>query len=154
MSFEPSLLANGLAGLRATTTSNDDRGWLPASLHALIMAIFARIFGRLEQLVLLWQAGTLPAAQPATATPARTPRPPAQQSNPAIPRAPTRARPSPLDTPSPAPRPPTCAINITPSAAPAPHWGPRIGLRIRAARAPPAKPTPKTPLSRKEPPTS
>ncbi len=152
MSLKPSPLADQLAGLRAATTANAERGWLPASLHALIMAIFARIFGRLEQLLLLWQSGTLPAAQPATAnaTAARTARPPAQQSNPATPRAPSRARPSPLDTlrPSPARRPPACAIDTTPSATPAPNWRPRIRTRIRSSRAPPARSCPKTAVPR------
>ena len=64
MKTRSSPLADQLAGLRAATTSNDDRGWLPASLHALIMAILARIFGRLEHILLLWQSGNLPAPLP------------------------------------------------------------------------------------------
>ena len=33
---------------------------LPISLHALFAALFARIFNRLEHLILLWQTGQLP----------------------------------------------------------------------------------------------
>ena len=91
METHPTPLAGQLAGLRAAITSNDDRGWLPASLHALIMAIFARIFGRLEQIMLLWQSDTLPAIPPANATAARTPRPPAPPTHP--PPPPPRAHP-------------------------------------------------------------
>ena len=66
MSVQPSSLANQLAGLRAATTSNDDRGWLPAPLHALIMACLARIFSRLEQILQLLQTGQLPQIQSQT----------------------------------------------------------------------------------------
>ena len=70
-----SSLAADLALLRSTAPAVDDRGWLPASLHALIAAIFARIFERLEQLLQLWQSGDLPnpSRQP-TAEEPRTPR--------------------------------------------------------------------------------
>ena len=60
METQPPPLAAQLAGLRAATTSNDDRTMLPAALHALIAAIFARLFDRLEQILLLWQSGQLP----------------------------------------------------------------------------------------------
>ena len=61
--MQPSRLADQLAGLRAATPSHDGRGMLPAALRALITAIFARIFDRLEQIILLWQSGLLPHAQ-------------------------------------------------------------------------------------------
>ena len=64
METKSSPLAGQLAGLRAAITSNDDRGWLSASLHAMIAAIFARIFDRLEQILVLWQSGQLPPPQP------------------------------------------------------------------------------------------
>ena len=73
MSIHTPSLADQFAGLRAVTAQSTDRGWLPAALHALIMAALARIFGRLEQLVLLWQTGTLPLPAPRTAAPT-TPR--------------------------------------------------------------------------------
>ena len=49
------------AGLSVQAPSGAGRGWLPISLYALIEAIFARILGRLEHLLLLWQTGLLPA---------------------------------------------------------------------------------------------
>ena len=72
MEQQPNPLAGHLAALRAANSAEHDRGWLPASLHALIMACLARIFGRLEQLILLWQAGSLvlPTAPPAAYLPA------------------------------------------------------------------------------------
>ena len=67
-------LAGQFASLRATAQADDARGWLPASLHALIMACLVRLFSRLEQLVLAWQSGTLPALHQAAArTPAAGP---------------------------------------------------------------------------------
>ena len=39
----------------------ENRALLPAALHALIAAIFARLFDRLEQIFLLWKSGDLPA---------------------------------------------------------------------------------------------
>ena len=37
----------------------ENRALLPAAIHALIAAAFARLFARLEQLLLLWQSGAL-----------------------------------------------------------------------------------------------
>ncbi len=76
-----SSLAADLALLRSTAPAVDDRGWLPASLHALIAAIFARIFERLEQLLQLWQSGALPLIpQPAHRTPASRSRAPRRRT--------------------------------------------------------------------------
>ena len=47
--------------------------WLPASLHALILACFARLFGRLEQLLHLWQTAGFP--PPAVRAPSDIPAP-------------------------------------------------------------------------------
>ena len=58
--------------------AQDAHAW---SLNALIAALLARIFGRLEQLFLLWQSGTLPVPQatvPATSPPAH--RPPSRRA--------------------------------------------------------------------------
>ena len=63
MSIQPPPLATRFASLHTNIAACPNRGWLPRSLHALILAALARIFGRLEQLLLLWQAGTLPAPQ-------------------------------------------------------------------------------------------
>ena len=57
MSINPPTLADHFARLRATAQAQDAHAW---SLHAVIAAILARIFGRLEQLFLLLQAGRLP----------------------------------------------------------------------------------------------
>ena len=72
-------LADQFAGLRAIpTTPNAVSRILSTALHTLIAAIFARIFDRLEQILLLWQAGTLVPLPPASclAKPPRV-RPPA-----------------------------------------------------------------------------
>lgn len=53
-------MADQLAGLRAITSADAPRRMLPNALHTLIMAILARLFARLEQVFLLWQAGQLP----------------------------------------------------------------------------------------------
>ena len=58
-------LGDALAGLRHTVQAPREKCvFLPAPIQAVIAAIFARIFGRLEQILLLWQAGQLPAPQP------------------------------------------------------------------------------------------
>ena len=81
MDPHPSSLSDQAAGLRhKAQPAREHRVLLPAALHALIAAIFARLFDRLEQLFQLWQSGDLPTAhqvQPATARQrlsARTPR--------------------------------------------------------------------------------
>ena len=62
-------LADQFAGLRAfPTTPNADTTILSAAVHAMIAAIFARIFARLEQFLLLWQTGQLPLAGHLAAT--------------------------------------------------------------------------------------
>ena len=105
MNQRHSPLADQFAGLRAATTSKDDRGWLPTALHTLIAAILARIFGRLEQLILLWQTDALPAPrttpdQVSTGEPdrvaARTP-PPAARPAANRARQHPRAIPAPID---------------------------------------------------------
>ena len=55
-------LGDQLAHLRIPSRGQETCGWLPAAVHAMIMALLARIFGRLEQILLLWQSGTLPPA--------------------------------------------------------------------------------------------
>lgn len=60
MPIHASPLADQFAGSRAAAASNDARGWLPACLHAMIMALLARVFARLEHLVLQCQAGQFP----------------------------------------------------------------------------------------------
>ena len=57
-----SSLGAQIANLKSAIAARETCVWVPDAVHALIAAIFARIFGRLEQLILLWQAGTLPTA--------------------------------------------------------------------------------------------
>ena len=62
MSVQPTLLGDEIASLRNAGTAPPGAGRriVSKSLHALIAAIFARIFDCLERLLLLWQAGQLP----------------------------------------------------------------------------------------------
>jgi len=60
MSHPPPSLADQFGSLRKAAGGDSARGWLPASVHALITAFLTRIFGQLEQLFLLWQSGDLP----------------------------------------------------------------------------------------------
>lgn len=57
--MEPSqaTLAERVGTLRAAAQADSARA---TCLHALIMSCLARIFARLEQMLLLWQSGTLP----------------------------------------------------------------------------------------------
>lgn len=68
MSFQPPSLADQVARLRASATGTPAPIWLPDALHAAIMALLARIFGRLEAMIQLWQAGLLPPPTPRTTT--------------------------------------------------------------------------------------
>lgn len=76
----PSTLADEVARLGTATTSVPAPVWLPDAVHALIMACLARLFGRLEEMIRLWQAGLLP--------PPPAPRPRAAASAQAQPRNP------------------------------------------------------------------
>ena len=61
MLLQLSPLGAQIASLRtAPAASTAACGMLSNALHALIAAILARIFGRLEQILLLWQTGNLP----------------------------------------------------------------------------------------------
>jgi hypothetical protein len=60
MSPHPSPLADSVASLRVATLATQAHAWLPAAIHALILACLARILGRLEEMIRLWQAGLLP----------------------------------------------------------------------------------------------
>ena len=52
-------LSEQIAGLRRAVQAAPAAAWLPATLHALIIACFARLFTRLEQMLQLWQSGDL-----------------------------------------------------------------------------------------------
>jgi len=82
MLLKPQPLADQFASLRAAAEADQAQAWLPASLHALIAACFARLFARLEQLVLLWQSGQLPHPPVNAPHPARHPVPARPRSSP------------------------------------------------------------------------
>ena len=65
METSPATLAERVGTLRASVQADSASGWLPPSLHALIMSCLARIFGRLEQMLLLWQSDARPLPQSA-----------------------------------------------------------------------------------------
>ena len=83
-------LGDQIARLRGTAQAQEKCAWIPAAIHALIIAVLTRIFGRLEQIFHLWQSGDLPAPQ------IRTPRAPHSRatSRRTGHRARTRARPA------------------------------------------------------------
>ena len=69
MSVQPTALGAQIASLRSTAEAIPAPCWLPSAVHALILACLARLFGRLENLIQLWQSGLLlphpaPASQP------------------------------------------------------------------------------------------
>ena len=82
-------LGDQIARLRGTAQAQEKCAWIPAAIHVLIIAALMRIFGRLEQIFLLWQSGDLPAPQIRAP---RAPRPRAPRS-----RA-TRSRATPRPT--------------------------------------------------------
>ena len=155
METHPTPSADQLAGLRAATTSNDDRGMLPAALHALIAAIFARIFKRLEQVLLLWQSGNLPALPPprpahpnqhhsantnsacALPTPRHQPRPARSAAPHGSPQDTQRAAQHRAATAMPAPNPAAITSSKPATASPPPH----------PARAPPPQTPAKIPFA-------
>lgn len=55
VSQTPTPLADGIASLRTAILADEARG-----IHALILAILARLLTRLEHMIRLWQAGQLP----------------------------------------------------------------------------------------------
>ena len=93
-------LGDRIAHLRHTAQAEEKCAWIPAAIHALIIAALVRIFTRLEQVFALWQAGQLPrppirrtratTSRPSTAP--RAARPIHARRTPKLPRAP-RIRP-------------------------------------------------------------
>ena len=69
MENQAPLLSDQFARLRTSAQAQEPCAWLPAAVHALIMACLMRIFGRLEQMLVLWQSGCLPAPQLPQASP-------------------------------------------------------------------------------------
>lgn len=145
MRTHPSELAESLASLRHAATATQAPAWLPATLHALILACLARLIGRLEDMVQLWRAGLLPppnhpAAHPAApgtsrAPPAsarRTPRRYRRRRQTRAPRQHSVAPPCRHGVM----RPPSAAA-ITPSRATTPSPAGIASPRLCHARAPP-----------------
>ena len=90
-------LSEQIAGLRRAVQATPAAAWLPATLHALIIACFARLFTRLEQMLQLWQSGDLVIPEtPTRATTTRaTTKSPHRRRAPSAPRRhsrPIRAR--------------------------------------------------------------
>ena len=116
--------------LRTAAPSGAGRRIMSNALHTMIAAIFARIFARLEALLLLWQSGQLPTRPPTAParTTARTPR------HPATPARTVPAGPAPHIAPRPesaAHRPP-----LPRPAPPPPAHGPPLPNPTRTAARP------------------
>ena len=89
MKANPSPLSDQCAALRRAAQDATAPCWVPESVYALIVACLVRLFARLEEMVLLWQSGGLPAP---SARPRRAPlapkTPPARRYS----AAPARSR--------------------------------------------------------------
>ena len=64
---KPTPLSEAIASLRTATQADAARG-----IHALILALLAKLFTRLEQMIQLWQSGQLPTPQPRVNTTSKT----------------------------------------------------------------------------------
>ena len=138
MSVHPTPLGAQIASLRKAGTAppGADRRMLSKSLHALIAAIFARIFDRLEQILLLWQSGQLPAPPIRAPRAATLPR-----QHPAKPRR-HRARQR-IRTPLTKPQAPNRHRAPNPPATSAPFATTPSPVRPRPARDPPSRRRPR-----------
>jgi hypothetical protein len=69
-------LAEQAAGMREAAQASRAPRWLPDALHAMLMALLARLFTRLEDMIQLWQSGLLlPPSARIAAVPATTQAP-------------------------------------------------------------------------------
>jgi hypothetical protein len=135
-------LAEAAKSLRAATMAQEARG-----IHALILAVLAKLFTRLETLITLWQEGQLPTTQEKVASnknhretarrgETRKPSSPRTAPSPRLPVHLTHAtQASGLTTAHPAPSALLCRF-AKPSSAPPPHNRART-QPPRHARAPP-----------------
>ncbi len=143
MSLNPPPLADQIASLRAATAAVPQGGWLLSSLHALILALFDRIFGRLEHVLLLWQSGQLPLpAPPAAARISNARRSPSANAHTAASPRGVECRsafhhfgPEPTAT-----TPSHKTSNPRPASSQRASIAPALPPRIRPARAPPEEP--------------
>ena len=134
MLIQPSPLGAQIASLHIAIKARETCAWLPDAVHALIAAIFARIFDRLEQIILLWQSGTLPAPALQRSQPRGARRQSADVSSRHPANRSKSARKAPIGTPRRVrTRAATAASNPAASIQPAIHKPPRP----RAARDPP-----------------
>ena len=91
-------LGDQIARMHDAVHAQDRCAWIPPAIHALLIACLARIFGRLENLVRMWQDGQLPPLSQ------RTPPPPRPDLAPGLP--PGRAAPHHLPSAPPRDPPP------------------------------------------------
>ena len=143
MVIHSSPLGAQLAGLRAAAGAQENRGWLPDALHALIMACLARLFGRLEQVFLLWQSGNLPLP----ASREMPQRPPAPRMSGRRSRPRVRARLQRIETPGAGP---VISATIPATSTPPRAMAPWASRRVRSAHDPPPEchPDRRAPLRR------
>ncbi len=128
-------LSGAFATLRADLERTQAPAWVPEAIHALILALFARIFDRLEHLLHLWETNQLPKLpQPRPTAPRRTPRRTRPRHVAPGPRLRRIARTLPEAAPEPMSRATPCATPRAPI--PRAHT-PRRQFPIRPARAPP-----------------
>ncbi len=105
-----------IARLQGAFLTQEKCAWIPNAIHALIIACLARIFARLEQILLQWQSEQLPLPQPLQA-PSHTA---ARQDSARAPRRPTSNRRHRAPTTS------TTPGNI-------PEWTPSVPSQARSA---------------------
>ena len=136
-------LSEQIARLRSAARVQESCAWLPAAVHALIMACLVRLFGRLERMLQLWQSDCLPIREatpqaPLTATITKLRPPVVSARHRSARRSPrraahTRARAAGATIPAmPAPN---------PTAGLAPFGAMPISKRPRSGRDPPPPPS-------------
>ena len=154
MKGQPHPLATQFASLRAAAEAHTSRCWLTAALEAMIMTALARIFGQLEEIIRLWQAGLLPALPnrpsiPPVHQPQADAAPPTRARHAPSPRAAkprhAKSRPAPINIRSscnPSPRPRAAQPSRTRPPKPESRALPRLPCRHlhQPATGPPARP--------------
>ena len=136
MTHPPSPLADRFGSLCAGVKTECAQGGLTAALHGVIMALLARLFGRLEQIFQLLESGGFP--------PPRAVPPPPARTNPVAaaprPRRHSARRRGPRVRVAPAQERDTAIIPAFPTAPAGFRRARRVAasIRPRPARAPPA----------------
>ena len=110
---------------------------LSNALHTLIAALFARIFGRLDELLRLWQTGLLPPPPVRQAPTSRVTTPQTNRRRASAPGAPRRSRTPGIKAPQPSTDSRPRANNgVAPSATSRPRARPRPSRRPPDTRSP------------------